>query len=107
MKEREKDGGGVKVDVKYFHDDKASFITGPDIEAAIKILIQGSSSDAEPRAGRDVIMVSGPEGFVNHYAGKKGWKDGMETQGSLGGIVGEILKKRKQGSKIEVKPMRK
>ncbi|KAF3141670.1 mitochondrial peripheral inner membrane protein [Orbilia oligospora] len=89
---------GIKVDVEYFYDDKDSFITKPDIEAAVAGLEMGSGRGS----GRDVIMVSGPEGFVNHYAGKKGWKDGLETQGVLGGVVGEILKSRKQGGKIEV-----
>ncbi|KAK6529551.1 mitochondrial peripheral inner membrane protein [Arthrobotrys megalospora] len=87
-----------KVDVDYFYDDKGSFITKPDIEAAIAGLEMGNGG----KNGRDVIMVSGPEGFVNHFAGKKGWKDGLETQGALGGVVGEILKSRKQGGKIEV-----
>lgn len=90
--------GGIKVDVEYFYDDKGTFIKKPDIEAAVVGLEMGNGG----KDGRDVIMVSGPEGFVNYYAGKKGWKDGLETQGVLGGVVGEILKSRKQGGKIEV-----
>ncbi|KAK6510689.1 mitochondrial Homoaconitase [Arthrobotrys conoides] len=90
--------GGVQVDVEYFYDDKDTFISKPDIEAAVAGLEMGGAG----KNGRDVIMVSGPEGFVNHYAGKKGWKDGLETQGVLGGVVGEILKSRKQGGRIEV-----
>ncbi|KAK6354092.1 mitochondrial Homoaconitase [Orbilia blumenaviensis] len=90
--------GGFKVDVEFFYDDKETFIKQLDIETAVAALRMGESG----KSGRDVIMVSGPEGFVNHYAGKKGWKDGLETQGALGGVVGEILKSRKQGGKIEV-----
>ncbi|KAK6334969.1 mitochondrial Homoaconitase [Orbilia javanica] len=89
---------GVQVSIEYFYDDKDTFIKKPDIETAVLGLDMGNGGGN----GRDVIMVSGPEGFVNHFAGKKGWKDGLETQGVLGGVVGEILKSRKQGGKIEV-----
>ncbi|EPS40665.1 hypothetical protein H072_5464 [Dactylellina haptotyla CBS 200.50] len=92
--------GVIKIDVKYFYDDKSTFIKRSDIEDVIGGLLPADKVTTKP--GRDVIMVSGPEGFVTHYAGKKGWKEGMETQGVLGGIVGEILKNRKQGGKIEV-----
>lgn len=40
---------------------------------------------------RKVVMVSGPEGFVAHYAGPKVWIGGKETQGLRGGLLGEFL----------------
>ncbi|KAF3931449.1 hypothetical protein ABW19_dt0203259 [Dactylella cylindrospora] len=88
--------GKIKVDVKYFYDDKATFIKRSDIETALESFGRGEGK------GRDVLFISGPEGFITHYAGKKGWEGGVETQGILGGIIGDILKKRKQGSTIEV-----
>ncbi|KAK6344232.1 mitochondrial Homoaconitase [Orbilia brochopaga] len=72
----------LTVDVRFFHDDKGTFIGKSDVEECVP--------------GKDLIMVSGPEGFVRHFAGPKGWKDGEETQGVLGGVVGEILRRRKQ-----------
>ncbi|KAK6541830.1 mitochondrial peripheral inner membrane protein [Orbilia ellipsospora] len=96
-----KQAGGVDVHIKYFYDNKGSFINKSEVESAIGGLIS-ASKDGSSTAGKDVILVSGPEGFVTHFAGKKEWKDGMETQGVLGGIVGEVLRGRKQGGKIEV-----
>ena len=38
------------------------------------------------RIDSKLIFVSGPEGFVTHFAGPKKWLDGKETQGELGGM---------------------
>ncbi|TQV91028.1 cytochrome c mitochondrial import factor [Cordyceps javanica] len=32
--------------------------------------------------GKNLFMVSGPEGFISHYAGPKVWLGGVETQGA-------------------------
>lgn len=46
----------------------------------------------EPR-GKNLLMVSGPEGFVSHYAGPKVWLGGVETQGAVGGVAGELRRR--------------
>ncbi|KAK6511574.1 mitochondrial Homoaconitase [Arthrobotrys musiformis] len=102
LKELQKLGDGkkgVKVDIEFFHDDRDTFIRKPDIEAAVSSLELGGG---DGKGGRDVIVVSGPEGFVEYYAGKKGWEGGFETQGVLAGLVGEVVRGRKKGGKIEV-----
>lgn len=40
--------------------------------------------------GRKLLFVSGPDGFVEYLAGAKRWAGGMELQGPLGGLVGEL-----------------
>ena len=36
------------------------------------------------------MFVSGPEGFVNAWAGPKEWRDGRELQGPLGGVLAKL-----------------
>ena len=38
-------------------------------------------------------MVSGPEGFVAALAGPKMWRDGIETQGPVAGLAGELARR--------------
>ena len=40
--------------------------------------------------GKNLLMVSGPDGFIGAFAGPKRWADGMERQGSVGGLVGSL-----------------
>lgn len=44
-------------------------------------------------AGRSLVVVSGPDGFVQALAGAKRWEDGEERQGAVGGILGRIALK--------------
>ncbi|KAH8710538.1 putative FAD-binding protein C17H9.12c [Beauveria bassiana] len=46
--------------------------------------------------GKNLLMVSGPEGFISHYAGPKVWLGGVETQGAVGGVAAE-LRRRNSG----------
>jgi hypothetical protein len=45
------------------------------------------------RGGKNLLMVSGPEGFIAHFAGAKVWASGIEMQGPVNGVVGELKKK--------------
>ena len=40
--------------------------------------------------GRKLIIVSGPDGFINYLAGPKQWENGQEKQGELGGLLGRV-----------------
>lgn len=46
--------------------------------------------------GKNLFVVSGPEGFVSHYAGAKVWAGGRQTQGPVGGVVDAIQKANPQ-----------
>ncbi|EJT74047.1 hypothetical protein GGTG_07896 [Gaeumannomyces tritici R3-111a-1] len=48
---------------------------------------------ASAGAGKDLVFVSGPDGFVNKFAGAKVWRDKLELQGPVGGLLGELKKK--------------
>ncbi|KAK3359764.1 hypothetical protein B0T25DRAFT_564747 [Lasiosphaeria hispida] len=43
--------------------------------------------------GKNLLMVSGPDGFISTFAGAKTWGDGIEMQGALGGVVGALEKR--------------
>ena len=41
-------------------------------------------------AGKTLFMVSGPDGFISHYAGEKVWIGGHQTQGPVGGVFKQL-----------------
>jgi hypothetical protein len=43
--------------------------------------------------GKNLLILSGPEGFIEHYAGAKVWSEGRERQGVVGGVVGDVIKR--------------
>jgi len=80
-----RDGQG-RVAIDYFVDNEERFIK--PIEATT--LVRTSFSlDAKPE-GKNILFVSGPEGFVNAWAGPKEWQNGNEMQGPLGGILAKL-----------------
>lgn len=70
------------VSVQYYVDEEKTFIQQADLEKAIL-------RTPEERGSR-LIIVSGPDGFIEHWAGKKKWVGGRETQGRLGGVLGKM-----------------
>jgi FAD-dependent oxidoreductase family protein len=44
----------------------------------------------EGRPGKDLALVSGPDGFIAAYAGAKQWEAGGQVQGAVGGVLGEL-----------------
>ncbi|KAF4976066.1 hypothetical protein FZEAL_7244 [Fusarium zealandicum] len=48
------------------------------------------SGDTAP--GKNLFIVSGPDGFIGRYAGPKVWLGGHQTQGSVSGLAGQILR---------------
>ncbi|KAK4152950.1 hypothetical protein C8A00DRAFT_44082 [Chaetomidium leptoderma] len=45
------------------------------------------------RGGKNLLMVSGPDGFIAHFAGPKVWGAGKELQGPVKGVVGDLKRK--------------
>jgi hypothetical protein len=72
--------GNLSID--YFVDEEKSYIT-PDL---LKTYI-ANYEKAAPSRGRKLILISGPDGFVRYFAGRKIWMDGKESQGPLGGVL--------------------
>lgn len=80
-----------KLVVDYFIDEEGSFITKDILKARLTSHDNSASKttgDSPP--SRRLILISGPEGFVTHFAGPKRWASGKETQGPLGGILKTI-----------------
>ncbi|KAI1067456.1 hypothetical protein LB506_004294 [Fusarium annulatum] len=42
--------------------------------------------------GKNLFIVSGPDGFIEHYAGPKIWLGGQQTQGPISGVAGYLQK---------------
>ncbi|KAG9252331.1 uncharacterized protein F5Z01DRAFT_242842 [Emericellopsis atlantica] len=49
--------------------------------------------------GKNLFIISGPGGFVKHYAGDKVWQGGRQTQGPVGGVAAQLQKKNPQLAK--------
>ena len=81
LKERSK-AATRGLSVQYYVDEEKSFIQPADLERKIKRIPE--------EKGSRLIMVSGPDGFIEHWAGRKKWVGGRETQGPLGGALGKM-----------------
>lgn len=82
LKKRSEATKGEGLSVNYYVDDEKTFIHPTEIEKRIQ------RSPAEN--GSRLIIVSGPDGFIEHWAGKKLWANGREVQGPLGGQLGRM-----------------
>lgn len=45
--------------------------------------------------GKNLLMVSGPDGFIARFAGPKAWSEGLERQGHVAGVVNELMRRGK------------
>ncbi|KAL8823262.1 MAG: hypothetical protein Q9191_006017 [Dirinaria sp. TL-2023a] len=77
-----------RLRIDYYIDEQKTFI---DEDVVKKCLDNGDAETAsisEPaHSHRRLLIVSGPEGFVNHFAGPKVWSGGEEVQGPPGGLL--------------------
>ncbi|KAF2836902.1 hypothetical protein M501DRAFT_205870 [Patellaria atrata CBS 101060] len=77
------------MSVEYFVDEEERYIKPAHVRRALppkEPVKQGEKFIPYKR----IIFVSGPEGFVNYWAGPKEWRDGFERQGKLGGVLKEM-----------------
>lgn len=75
-----------QVTVDYFVDEEKTFIKKQDILDVTNSAHPSGSSFPKNR----MILISGPEGFINYMAGPKLWAQGTEVQGPLRGIISEL-----------------
>ena len=76
------------LDVSYFADDQERFITEHDIQQRLrKSAPRSDNRTSGVNLGKNLVLISGPDGFVEHFAGPKVWKEGKELQGNLGGLL--------------------
>lgn len=80
---------GAPLKVDYFVDEEGTFIQPNNVIKTISQQEQEQADDAD-NDGEKLIFVSGPEGFLNYWAGPKVWRDGKEVQGPLGGALSRM-----------------
>jgi len=71
-------------EVQYFVDEDDSFIRSREVKRIL------ASKPGTSETGAKLIMVSGPEGFVDYWAGRKRLEEGKEAQGPLGGRLAQL-----------------
>ncbi|KUJ11502.1 uncharacterized protein LY89DRAFT_654124 [Mollisia scopiformis] len=77
--------------VDYFVDEEGTTIDANRIWQATK------TTSAQSGTPTKMLLVSGPEGFVDYFAGMKKWEDGEHKQGDVGGLLGRM---RLEGWKV-------
>ena len=73
--------------VDYYVDEEGTLIQPSEI---LPLLKSAEKAADEYERGKKLLFVSGPEGFINHWAGPKQWVNGREVQGPLGGVLSTI-----------------
>ena len=68
--------------VQYYVDEENTYIQPDDIIRNMR--------RSQDETGSKLIVVSGPDGFIEYWAGKKLWIEGREVQGPLGGQLGRM-----------------
>ena len=81
------DGRTTRLAVDYFVDEEGSFIRPEDVK---RMLYQLARSQKDTDSGRNILFVSGPEGFLSYWAGSKQWSNGREVQGPLRGVLSTL-----------------
>lgn len=73
--------------VDYYVDEEGTMVKPQDVKKVVTFL---SAPSNDEKTGRKILFVSGPEGFVSHWAGPKQWIAGREVQGPLGGVLSTL-----------------
>ncbi|KAF4556649.1 Hypothetical protein D9617_1g085270 [Elsinoe fawcettii] len=85
---------GPKLEIAYFVDEEGTFISKAHLKHVLnRPPLPGHES--APRGGeaqkkRKLVIVSGPDGFVEYFAGARDIVNGRVAQGRVGGILGEL-----------------
>ena len=70
-----------KLSVDYYVDEERKFVKS----GALFQLVSSA-----PDGAKKLLIVSGPPGFVGHWAGPKQWVNGQEAQGPVGGVLAKL-----------------
>ena len=113
---------GERLSIKVGIDEEQTQFQTSDIQAALASSLSSPSSRNEPgcrihsqamqektsefedqtascdcpddaRSGKNLFVVSGPDGFISHFAGPKLWLGGHHTQGPVGGVVADVQRR--------------
>jgi len=70
--------------VDYMVDEERTFLDQKKISQLV------TSNSSKVSNASNLVLISGPEGFVDRFAGPKKWEGGKEGQGTLGGVLGRM-----------------
>jgi len=76
-----------RLTVDYFVDEESTYIQPQSVRKAVA---RPPDQVMNSGQGKKIILVSGPEGFINYWAGPKQWLNGREVQGPLGGALAHM-----------------
>ena len=78
----------IKVD--YLVDEEKAFLDQKKISQLTKVSSEVKYGPRHERIDSRLLILSGPEGFINYFAGPKRWEGGKEGQGEIGGVIGAM-----------------
>ena len=82
---------GGKISVEYFVDEEGSIISESVLRSRLESRdSQDEDSPIPSTKQTKLLLVSGPDGFIAHFAGPKEWQGGKEVPGPLGGMLRKI-----------------
>lgn len=79
-----------RVSVDYYVDEEGSHITEELLRSHLSTKSSDQTASGAGEGRKKLLLVSGPEGFIAHYAGPKEWEGGQERPGPLGGLLKKI-----------------
>ncbi|KAI0433018.1 hypothetical protein F5Y09DRAFT_108226 [Xylaria sp. FL1042] len=79
-------------------DNDATRSSSPESPCTCIQTTPAQAEPSKPSPGVSIICVSGPDGFIEAYAGAKRWHDGKEMQGTIRGLLGRI--QNEKGDKV-------
>ena len=74
-----------RLSVEYLVDEEKTFL---DQKKILRVTSEAPKNDGKIRP--KLLLISGPEGFINYYAGPKKWEGGKEGQGQVAGVLGRM-----------------
>ncbi|UNI18660.1 mitochondrial peripheral inner membrane protein [Purpureocillium takamizusanense] len=86
-------GAGCRLHDQRLHERASEFETHGGTAACQCADSGDDAAAAQEAVGKNLFMVSGPDGFVAHYAGPKVWLGGTLTQGPVGGVAAELQRR--------------
>lgn len=76
--------------VELLPDDNDAARSSSECTCACAYTLKTGLDATEASPGLNLVCVSGPDGFIEAYAGAKRWHDGREMQGAICGLLGRI-----------------
>ncbi|PNS14409.1 hypothetical protein CAC42_3695 [Sphaceloma murrayae] len=101
---------GPRLEIGYFVDEEKSYISKSLLGALLsrppldrhavgpaEDKKQEASNTIAPitKRAKKLVIVSGPDGFVEHFAGRRDMIHGQVVQGRVGGVLGELQREGK------------